>query len=401
MARTLNKLSAVFVKTAPAGKHGDGGGLQLVSDGRGGGKWVFRYTAHGRAREMGIGPIADVSLKAAREEAAKWRSVVYAGDDPIIERERERREKERNLHLLKDVAQDAFEARQAGLKGDGKAGRWFSPLELHVLPRLGKTPVSDIDQIAIRDALRPIWRNKAATAEKAIQRLGIVMHHAAALGYDVDLQAVAKAKALLGAQGREVEHIPALPWKEVPAFYASLDDGTVTHLALRLLILTGVRSTPLRHIHVDQIDDDIWMIPASLIKARKGKAEDFRVPLSTEALAILDEARRHARDGFFFPSVRKGVISDMTLGRFMERRGIDARPHGFRSSLRTWLAEATDAPREIAETILGHVAGGKVELSYRRTDYIEQRRVLMQRWADHVAGKAMAGNVVPLREARA
>lgn len=401
MARGKDRLSAVQVRQAPAGKYADGGGLWLVKSDRSTGKWVLRVVVHGRRREMGLGSIADVGLKEVRDAADKWRTVVRAGSDPITERERERHEKERNLHLLKDVAKDAFEARQAELKGDGKAGRWFSPLELHVLPKLGKTPVSDIDQIAIRDALRPIWRDKAATAEKAIQRLGIVMRHAAALGYDVDLQAVEKARALLGAQGREVEHIPALPWKECPAFYASLNDGTVTHLALRLLILTGVRSTPLRHISEDQIAGDVWTIPAALIKARKGKAEDFRVPLSTEALAILDEARRHARDGFFFPSVRKGVISDMTLGRFMERRGIDARPHGFRSSLRTWLAEATDAPREIAETILGHVAGGKVELSYRRTDYIEQRRVLMQRWADHVAGKAMAGNVVPLREARA
>lgn len=400
MARGRDKLSAVQVRQAPAGKYGDGAGLWLIKSDRDTGSWMLRVSVHGRLKHMGLGSISMVGLAAAREDAAKWRAVAHAGQDPIKVRERERREKERNLHLLKDVAQDAFEARQAELKGDGKAGRWFSPLELHVLPKLGKMPVSDIDQIAIRDVLRPIWRDKAATAEKAIQRLGIVMRHAAALGYDVDLQAVEKAKALLGAQGREVEHIPALPWKEVPAFYASLNDGTVTHLALRLLILTGVRSTPLRHIHVDQIDGGIWTIPASLIKARKGKVEDFRVPLSTEALDVIQQARRHAREGFLFPSVRKGVISDMTLGRFMERRKMDARPHGFRSSLRTWLAEATDAPREIAETILGHVAGGKVELSYRRTDYLEQRHVLMQRWSDQVTGKATTDNVMPLREVR-
>ncbi len=401
MAKGRDKLSAVQVRQATAGKYGDGAGLWLLKSDRDTGSWMLRVAVHGRLRHMGLGSIADLSLADARKEAGKWRAVARSGLDPIRERERERRERERNLHLLKDVAQDAFEARQAELKGDGKAGRWFSPLELHVLPKLGKTPVSDIDQIAIRDALRPIWRDKAATAEKAIQRLGIVIRHAAALGYDVDLQAVGKARALLGAQGREVEHIPALPWKEVPAFYASLSDGSVTHLALRLLILTGVRSTPLRHINVDQIDGDVWTVPAALIKARKGKAEDFRVPLSTEALAVIEQARRHARGGFLFPSVRKGVISDMTLGRYMERRGMEARPHGFRAGIRTWLAEATDAPREIAETILGHVAGGKVELSYRRTDYLEQRRVLMERWADHVTGKAMAGNVVPLREARA
>ena len=71
----------------------------------------------------------------------------------------------------------------------------------------------------------------------------------------------------------------------------------------------------------------------------------------------------------------------------MERRGMKERPHGFRSSFRTWCAEATDTPREIAETALAHVSGGKVELSYRRTDYLEQRRILMERWASHVVGE--------------
>lgn len=87
-------------------------------------------------------------------------------------------------------------------------------------------------------------------------------------------------------------------------------------------------------------------------------------------------------------AVRQGVISDATMARLMERRGLEARPHGFRSSLRDWLAEATDAPREIAETILGHVVGGAVERAYRRTDFLEQRRTLLARWAKHVTGQS-------------
>jgi integrase len=78
----------------------------------------------------------------------------------------------------------------------------------------------------------------------------------------------------------------------------------------------------------------------------------------------------------------------------MERRGMDARPHGFRASLRDWLAEATDAPHEVAETVLGHVAGSAVVRAYRRSDFLEQRRVLMERWADFVTGGA--GQVVTL-----
>ena len=397
MTRSLNRLSAVAVKRASPGKYADGGGLWLHKRQDGGGQWFLRVTVHGRRREMGLGSIAEVTLKEARDTAAKARAVVRAGGDPIKERQKERRAKQRNLHLLGEVAADAFKAQKANLKADGKAGRWYSPLEIHVLPKLGKVPVADIDQIDIRDTLAPIWRDKAATAEKALQRLSIVMRHAAALGYDVDLQACLKAKALLGGQSREVEHIPALHWRDVPAFYASLSDGTVAHLALRLLILTGVRSNPLRYLREEHISDDVWTIPAALMKARKGKATNFRVPLSPAAMEAVHEARRQVRDGYIFPSVRKGVISDATMARLMERRGMEARPHGFRSSLRDWLAEATDAPREIAETILGHAAGGKVELSYRRTDYLEQRRTLLQRWADHVTGKS--GKVIELVKA--
>jgi integrase len=78
----------------------------------------------------------------------------------------------------------------------------------------------------------------------------------------------------------------------------------------------------------------------------------------------------------------------------MERRGLEARPHGFRTSLRTWLAEATDAPHEVAEAMLAHVVDGGVVRAYRRTDYLEQRAKLAERWAGHVAGRS--GEVVSM-----
>lgn len=224
-------------------------------------------------------------------------------------------ERPRNLHLLKDIALDAFESRKAELKGDGKAGRWFSPLEIHVLPKLGKVPIADIDQVDIRDCLAPIWHVKAATSEKALGCLSICLQHAAALGLQVDLQAPAKARALLGRSRHRVENIPAMPWAKVPAFYASLNDGTVTHLALRLLILTGVRSGPLRFLHESQLDGDVWTVPAEAMKGRRDATEAFRVPLTPEALEVIEAAKPHTRDGFLFPSVRKGVISDATMSR--------------------------------------------------------------------------------------
>ncbi|MDM7850156.1 tyrosine-type recombinase/integrase [Pseudochrobactrum kiredjianiae] len=387
MARGLNKLSALAVKNAPAGKYADGGGLWLHKRDDGGAQWVLRITIHGRRREMGLGSVSVVSLKEAREAADRYRALVRDNIDPIKDRERQKREAARNLHFLSDIALDAFESRKAELKGDGKAGRWFSPLELHIMPKLGKMPVAELDQKDIRDVLAPIWHDKAETARKALNRLSICLKHAAALGLEVDLQATEKARALLGKQRHKAQNIPAMPWLEVPAFYSGLSDGSVTHLALRLLILTGVRSRPLRHIREEQIDGDIWTIPADDMKGRKDATSDFRVPLSPEAMSVIEQARNHARDGYLFPSIRKGVISDMTMAMFMSRAGLEARPHGFRSSLRDWIAEATETPHDIAETVLGHVVGGSVERAYRRTDFIEQRRNLMVRWSQHVTGQ--------------
>lgn len=387
MTRALNKLTAVEVKSKAPGKYSDGGGLWLHKREDGGGQWVLRVTVHGRRREMGLGGIADISLKDARSKAEQWRNTARDGVDPIKERERLRRVAARNMHLLKDIAEDAFESRKAELKGDGLAGRWFSPLALHILPKLGKVPVAEIDQTDIRDCLAPIWHSKAETARKAMNRLGICLKHGAALGLDVDLQATEKAKALLGRQRHKAQNVPALPWQEVPAFYDSLNEGTITHLALRLLILTGVRSAPLRFMRQEHVEGDVWTIPGEAMKGRKDTTADFRVPLSVEALEVIAQAQRLARDGFMFPSVRKGVISDATMSRLMERAQMEARPHGFRSSLRDWIAETTDAPHEVAETCLGHMVGGSVERAYRRTDFLEQRRALMARWAKHVTGQ--------------
>lgn len=390
----MAKLSAIFVKSAPPGKHEDGNGLRLVKREDGGGQWVFRYSFDGRRREMGLGGLSTISLKQAREIAAEFRMLLVKGLDPIKEREKRRRDASRERFLLRDVALDAFESHKANLKGDGRAGRWFSPLELHVLPKLGSTPITDITQRDIRTALEPIWHTKAATATKAADRLKIVIDHAAALGLDVDLQAVAKAKKLLGRQRHKVKSIPSLPWQEVPDFYSSLREPTITHLALRLLMLTGLRSKPIRFARIDEIEGDVWTVPAENMKARVGQSVDFRVPLSCEAQEVIELARPFERNGYLFSSTRKGVISDATMSRLMERRGMAARPHGFRTSLRTWLAERTDAPHEVAEAVLAHVTDSKVVRTYRQTDFLDQRRQLLERWGRFCTGSE--GDVIEI-----
>ncbi len=173
--RAKDRLTAGFLKSPPVGKHCDGAGLWLVVREDGGAQWVLRVTVHGRRREMGLGGYPSLGLAAARKLAGRWRDVAAAGRDPIKEREAEARAARREDISLAVLTHDAFEARKAELKGDGTAGRWLSPLTLHVLPKLGKVPVTDLDQRDIRDTLAPLWHVKADTARKALNRLGIVL----------------------------------------------------------------------------------------------------------------------------------------------------------------------------------------------------------------------------------
>ncbi len=312
-----------------------------------------------------------VTLKEAREAATKWRSVRSTGKDPITLRNKEKHETAASNSSLDVLARETFCAKQSSLKGDGKAGRWFSPLELHILPKLGTYNVQEIDQNLICNAIRPIWDKKAVTAQKALNRLNQVLEHAAAKGLDVDLMAVRKAKLLLGAPRHKPKNIPAMPWQDVPDFYASLNTGTVAHLAMRLLILTASRSSPVRYCRLEEINGDVWTVPGSKMKSVKGNEADFRIPLSEAALKTIEAAKGQKRDGFLFPSQRKGVISDAPMSMYMKRKGLEVRPYGFRSSFRDWVAETTEMPRDIAEAALVHSTGSEAERAYRRTDYYE------------------------------
>lgn len=147
-----------------------------------------------------------------------------------------------------EAIERCFAARQAELKNDGQAERWLSPLSVHIVPKIGTTPIEDVDQHVLKKVLEPIWHMKPDTARKAMNRMNLTLKHAAALGLDVDLQAVMKAQALLGKRRHETKHIPSLLYQETPKFYRWLcaeDFGSA--LALRFLILTVARTTDNAH----------------------------------------------------------------------------------------------------------------------------------------------------------
>ncbi|KCV82458.1 phage integrase, catalytic core [Actibacterium atlanticum] len=378
-----NVLTYMKAKSLGQGKYADGQGLWLVKTRKDTGRWMLRLVVGGKRREMGLGSWPDVSIAEARERAALARRRLRDGVDPILERQQQRHRTRRLT--LSDAVEGCFEARQAELKDDGKAGRWLSPLKLHVLPKLGRMAVADLDQHEIKKVLEPIWHTKSDTARKAMNRLNLTLQHAAALGLDVDLQATLKAKALLGKRRHVTQHIPSLPYAEIPDFYSWLREKSdlTSALALRFLIMTVARTSEVRFATFQEIEGDTWSIAAARTKTNR----DHRIPLSDEAQNIIRSARGDTRQSLVFETSKGNPLSDAAMSSFMKREGFDARPHGFRATFRTWVEEQTDTPFEVKEASLGHNVDTGVVGAYQRSDRLEKRAVLMQQWANFVLSK--------------
>ena len=158
-------------------------------------------------------------------------------------------------------------------------------------------------------------------------------------------------------------------------------------LSFEFLVLTAARSGEVRGARWSEIDRDaaVWTVPGERMKAGR----EHRVPLSGRALAVLDEARQLAGSAdLVFPSATGRMPSQTGLRKMLRKVGIDAVPHGFRSSFRDWAAECTETPREVCELALAHVNSDRVEAAYRRSDLFERRRTLMQEWTDYLAATA-------------
>jgi integrase len=330
----------------------------------------------GKRREMGLGRWPDVSIAEARENASNARKTLRSGVDPLAERQKAKRKVQRMTGA--DAVQKCFEARQAELKGDGKAGRWLSPLKTHVLPKIGTMAIEDIDQHELKRILEPIWHTKPDTARKAMNRINLTLKHAAALDLDVDLQAVMKAQALLGKRRHVVKHIPSLPYAEAPAFYMRLTTlDFPSALALRFLMLTVARTSEVRFATHAEIEGDVWTIPPQ--RTKTGTAH--KVPLTDEALTIIELTQSNNASSFLFATDKGKPLSDAAMSSLMKREKMTARPHGFRSTFRTWAEECTDASFEVKETVLGHRVGNEVERAYQRSDLLDRRTVLLTGWS--------------------
>jgi integrase len=128
----------------------------------------------------------------------------------------------------------------------------------------------------------------------------------------------------------------------------------------------------------------VWTLPPSRTKTGR----EHCVPLTSEALAVVDLCRGLSPNEYLFPALKEKPISDMAMSTFMKREGYEARPHGFRATFRTWAEECTDAPFEVKEAVLGHAVDAGVVGAYQRSDRIERRKLLLSGWAACVVNQA-------------
>lgn len=412
-----NRLSAAFVEnvTEP-GRYQDGGGLFLQVDATGGKRWMQRLMVRGKRHDLGIGPLALVSLAEARKAARANKDAARKGQDPITERAAVR-----TVPTFAEAAEAVLAIKAAELSNPKHVQQWQNTLAQYAGPIIGHLKVSEITTGDVVRVLKPIWTTKTETASRLRGRIEAVLDWATVSGHRSGenparwkgtLQYLLPAAAKVAVK----DHHPALAIADAQRWFFHLQRrGGTAAQCLQFVALTWCRSGEARGARWSEIDLDrrIWTVPATRMKAGK----EHRVALSQAAIGLLARLPRIEGTDLIFPAPRGGMMSDMALsmamrrmhdaaievpwpggGYFDPRSGRPAVPHGLRSVARDWAAEEGH-PRDLAELNLAHEIAGDVELAYRRSDMLERRRAIMDAWAAFLSRRPV-NNVRTLRPAR-
>jgi len=400
----------------------DGGGLYLQVTERGA-SWIYRFMLNGRAREMGLGPLALYGLQEARAKALDARKLRHEGIDPIEARNAARlklRLDAAKAMMFKDCAEAYIRAHRAGWRNAKHAAQWESTLLTYAGPFFGDLPVQAVDTSLVMRVLEqeirggpddepcPLWLAKPETASRLRGRIEAILDWAKVRGYregenparwrgHLDKLLPARAKV------QKVQHHAALPYAQLPAFISALraEEGVAAR-ALEFAILTAARTGEVIGARWNEInrDDRVWTVPSSRMKSCK----EHRVPLGSRALAILGQMGLlidQPPGTYVFPGGKRGrPLSNMAFLMLLKRMGRgDLTAHGFRSTFRDWAAERTNYPSEVAEMALAHTITSKVEQAYRRGDLFDRRRRMMADWGSFTATPVSdeASTVVQLR----
>lgn len=403
----MGQLTALSVRSAKPGRHADGGGLYLLVKPTGGKSWLLRVQVDGKRRDIGLGavdtspratgkgeasPIAIpilhkriLTLAEAREKAGILRDAAKAGLDPVAERDRDRR----SIPTFCEAAKLAHEALKGGWS-ERAAQTFINSLENHAFEKIGDIRVDKITAADITGVLAPIWTTKLDMSRKVRQRIGTVLNFAHGKGWR---STEAPSRSVTVALPRQPKggNYAAMPYAEVPAFVADLTSKPATNgrLALLFLIYTAARPGEVRGARWGQIDlgKREWARPSSMMKG----GEAHTVTLSAAAVQLLERLRGDATpksDGLVFTGQRGGMLSDMTMNKVLRTSKLPYDAHAFRSSFRDWAAEKMpEIPDPVAEAALAHVVPDKVVRAYKRTNFIEMRRKLLDGWGAFACGQ--------------
>ena len=398
------KLTNARVKALnEVGRYGDGGGLWLQVSQWQTKSWILRYWVNGKERCHGLGPYPLIGLADAREAALKARRALrLEGTDPIDSRKAARVAKCLEAAKAVSFGQAALafiQAHSAGWKSPKHLQQWQS-LERDARA-IWTLPCQAIGTDEVLHVLNPIWSEKTVTAGRIRSRIEAVLAYAAGRGWRSNDSNPARwaghLQSMLASPNRiaKVEHHPALPVVDVPAFAAELRASTDNAArALEFLLLTAARSGEVLGAQWSEVDlaAKTWTIPAERMK----KGREHRVPLSDRSVTILESLPHLIGTDLVFPNVkvRDNPGSKLALMKQL-RPGFGV--HGLRSSFSDWAHDSTNFAAETVEHALAHIVGDKSFQAYRRADAFAKRAKLMQAWASYCSKPKATGNVVELR----
>lgn len=376
----MGKLTALKIRSlTEPGRYSDGDGLFLEINGKGAASWILRVQNNGKRQDIGLGSSKVVSLKEARDAAFATRQKIAQGIDPVAERKQERQV----IPTFQRAAEMVHEEHEKAWKNGKHQNQWIATLKTYAFPKMGDRLVSEIEGPLIRDVLAPIWLSKPETARRVRQRIGTVLDWSYARGFRATEAPMRSLSKGLPRQPKKDNHFAALPYASVPDFMEKLGAReSVGRVALEALILTAARSGEIRGATWSELDlkAALWTIPAERMKMGRVHV----VPLAPQAVAVFERAKKFkagASDLVFPGQNVKKPLSDMTLLKILRDMDLAVTVHGFRSAFRDWVAEQTDYSGEIAEAALAHTVSNKVEAAYRRTDFLDKRRLLMRDWS--------------------
>jgi integrase len=380
-------------------KIADGEGLFLLVVPSGGKYWRFKYHFGGKEKLLALGVYPEVSLGEAREKRAEARKTLAKGNDPgAVKRENKLQTALNSEHTFEAIAREWFAQRKHEW-AEGTSRTHLKRLERHIIPKLGKRPIKEITAPEVLAMVRVVeGKGTLDTAKRLMQICGQVFMYAIATGRAErnpvpDLRGAIKTAV--------TTHHAYLRAGELPEYLMRLDayDGAiVTKLALKLLLLTFVRTTELRAANWSEIDFDKaeWRLPAERMKMK----EEHIVPLSSQAVSVLRELQNHTGNRqFIFPNQKNpfsAFMSENTMLYALYRMGYHSRTtgHGFRSTASTILNENGFMP-DVIERQLAHSERNKVRAAYNHAQYLPERRKMMQWWADYLdeaASKPVSSN---------